>query len=222
MWKRLASQAIPLSERAYSLVPTAWSTTIITPHHTCDITRLHLAWIHPSSVFRCSLSHLLSEYEYWVFSQVALRGFGREKGELCEQYFLSEAETERCMSFYCTCLWMVQSELVFRCKCLPVLFLTGGIRRSAFLETYQDILSQRRCLQNDSLRRRPNEWAPPQIRIFLLAAISVHSERTALWERRPRLLGFHMYSPWWNPGRKCGNKHWVYYKIVYSGIISLF
>lgn len=36
-----------------------------------------------------------------------------------------------------------------------------------------------------TLRRRPNEWAPPQIRIFLLAAISVHSERTAPWERRP-------------------------------------
>lgn len=43
-------------------------------------------------------------------------------------------QTEHCMSFYCTCLWMVQFELVFRCKCLPVLFLTRGIRRSAFLD----------------------------------------------------------------------------------------
>lgn len=38
------------------------------------------------------------------------------------------------MSFYCTCLRMVQYELEFCCKCLPVLFLTRGIGRSAFLE----------------------------------------------------------------------------------------
>lgn len=103
---------------------------------------------------------------------------------------------------------------------MPACFIFDQRNQKIGLSFYQDFLSQCRCLQNDSLWR-PNEWAPPQIRIFLLAAISVHSERTALWERRPLLPGFQMYSPWWNLVRKCGNKHWVYYKIVFSGVISL-
>lgn len=106
------------------------------------------------------------QYEYWVFSP----GFQGQPEELSER-----ARTEHCMPFYCTRPRMVQYQLVFCCKCLPVVLRTG------LSLSYQDSTS----MFTLRLRRRPDQRAPPEIRIFLLAAISVHPERTARWERRP-------------------------------------
>lgn len=108
-----------------------WSSLVITLVTTFAWAQCEVSLLQSSGVLSpISSQNMNTGYSHrWLFV-----GLG-EKEELSEQSWVPErGQTEHCMSFYCTCLRMVQYELVLCCKCLPVLFLTRGFRRSAFLE----------------------------------------------------------------------------------------
>lgn len=101
------------TQRARSPVPTARSTTIIIATTPEERESAVLQSLQASSL-------LPSPYEYWVFSRAPLPGCRGPPEELWER-----ARTEHCMPFYCTCPGMVQYQLVFCCKCLPVVLKIG-------------------------------------------------------------------------------------------------
>lgn len=120
----------------------------------------------------------LSDYEYWVFAEVALCGymqqgkkktFGRlgkgDAGVFWAVLSLRMRSTLHVVKL-CTCPRMVGYELVFCCQFMPACF--SSISRKmlsnllAFLYSIRIcffFLSQCPCLQSSSLVGRPNEWA---------------------------------------------------------------
>lgn len=134
--------------------------------------------------FRCRL--FLSEYEYWVFSEVALlnccdpvcptaRWWRRKLHLLVERRFCGLwrgtvlwqqrsqcglGKTTACRETALVIEWFKMSLCSTVCLCLPVFYslIEKCFKMLAFLYSIR-IFSQCPCLQKKSFWSRPNEWA---------------------------------------------------------------